>query len=99
MPKDDPLHITFCPSVTATKRNKVANNQYKELHNYCQFLKLRKLSSACNTEASDIAHKLHSLYREFISASKRWHGLLSSLDNLRIISARLAPDLTRLVGW
>ena len=35
---------------------------------------------------------------EFISASKRWHGLLSSLDNLRIISARLAPDLTRLVG-
>ena len=35
---------------------------------------------------------------EFISASKRWHGLLSSLDDLRIISARLAPDLTPLVG-
>ena len=31
---------------------------------------------------------------EVISASKRWHGLLSSLGNLRIISARLAPDLT-----
>ena len=34
----------------------------------------------------------------FISASKRWHELLSSLDNLRIISVRLASDLTRLVG-
>ena len=43
MPKDDPLHITFCPSVTATKRN-AAENQYKELQNYCQFLKLRKIS-------------------------------------------------------
>ena len=65
-PKDDPLRITFCPSVNATKRNRVAKNRYKELQNYCQFLKLRKLSSACNTEAADIAHKLHSLYRENI---------------------------------
>ena len=30
---------------------------------------------------------------KFISANKHWHGLLSSLDNLRIISMCLAPDL------
>ena len=34
---------------------------------------------------------------EFISASKHWHRLLS-LDNLGIISERVAPDLTCLVG-
>ena len=34
----------------------------------------------------------------FINASKHWHRLLSSLDNLRMISLQLAPDLTRLVG-
>ena len=36
---------------------------------------------------------------EFINASKHWHRLLSSLDNLRLISACSTPDLTRLVGW
>ena len=36
---------------------------------------------------------------EIISASKRWHGLLSSLDNSRKIYACLTSNLTHLQGW
>ena len=34
---------------------------------------------------------------EFISTSKHWHRLLSSLDNLRIISACLTPNLKKFI--
>ena len=36
---------------------------------------------------------------KIISASKCWHGLLSSLDNPRNISTCLTSNLTHLQGW
>lgn len=38
---------------------------------------------------------MHAYAAEFLSASKRWHRLLSSLDSLRLISALLAAELCR----
>ena len=41
------------------------------------------------------------LFVKFVSTRKHWHGLLSSLDKIRIISACLTPNLMpgRLKKW